>query len=302
MAHILVVDDIEDNILLLTFNLEDEGHQVSAATSGQTAYDLALTQHPDLILLDVMMPGWDGLQTLRQLKQNAATADIPVIMVSARHADASIIEALDIGAHDYVTKPYIYPVLAARLRSALRLRQAQQDLAQANLTLSQLASLDPLTETYNRRHFYTLTKSELARARRYNRPLSLFMLDIDHFKSINDNYGHAAGDQALINLTRLCKQTIRQSDILARFGGEEFVICCPDTDIGAAEQLAQRLRWLLHKEGLAIGGGQILPATASFGVAALSSVDASIEDLINRADTFLYRAKHAGRNRVVSQP
>ena len=300
MAKILVIDDIEDNILLLTFNLEDDGHQVIAARSGQDGYHKALSELPDLILLDMMMPVWDGIKTLKELKKNLTTADIPVIMVSANDTDTTIIEALDIGAHDYIAKPYIYEVLAARLRSALRLKKAQDDLEQANITLANLASLDPLTEVYNRRHFYTLAKAEYSRARRHKRPLVILMLDVDFFKRINDKYGHAIGDQVLISLTQLCRKIIRQSDILARFGGEEFVICCPDTTLEDGCQLSKRLCMELRNSGLSIPG-QAIDVTASIGVAAMNPADICLEDIINRADTLLYDAKNSGRDRVACQ-
>ncbi|GAA5316413.1 MAG: diguanylate cyclase [Candidatus Pelagadaptatus aseana] len=299
MSKILVVDDIEDNIKLLSFDLEDDDHQVITATNGKECLLLAETEKPDLILLDMMMPIMDGKETLTHLKQDDALKEIPVIMVSAKDGDDDVIEALDIGAHDYVAKPFIYPVLAARMRSALRLKASQEKLMEANQLLEKLASYDSLTGAYNRRQFFNLAKAEFSKTVRSQQPLSIIMLDIDHFKSINDTYGHAAGDQALIDLTKTCKEICRTSDIISRFGGEEFVICCPSADLHGAASLAERLREGIAAMTLKAEAGKTFKFTASFGVSSRQPDD-TLESQINRADKWLYKAKEGGRNKVVS--
>jgi diguanylate cyclase (GGDEF)-like protein len=220
-------------------------------------------------------------------------------MVSANDADDAIIGAIDVGAHDYIAKPFIYPVLAARMRSALRLKESQEALKQANLTLSKLASLDPLTEVYNRRYFFDLARAEFAKSRRHHRPLSVIMLDVDHFKLINDNFGHGAGDQALVKLTQYCRDNGRESDILARFGGEEFAICCADTDSKGALALAERIRQAIEEASFDYEGNTIT-FSVSMGVTSLQPGDQEFEALINRADKLLYQAKDEGRNRCIS--
>lgn len=299
MAKILVVDDIEDNIKLLCFNLEDDEHEVITANNGFECLEMADEHRPDLILLDLMMPGMSGTETLSRLQDNPELRDIPVIMVSANDADDFIIEALDIGAHDYVAKPFIYPVLAARMRTALRLRENQQELMQLNKRLSKLASLDPLTEAYNRRHFLELGNTEFAKAQRFQRPLSVIMLDVDKFKAINDNYGHQAGDAALKQITQLCQNAGRSSEIVGRFGGEEFVLCCPDTDQNGAMALAERLRKTIEANTLSFEQHTI-NFTASMGVTSINEDDKTLNDMLRRADQLLYYSKENGRNRCTT--
>ncbi len=299
MAKILVVDDIQDNISLLCFNLEDDHHEVITATNGYECLDKAIEHSPDLILLDMMMPGISGIETLTRLQQDSTLKDIPVIMVSANDADDFIIEALDIGALDYVAKPFIYPVLAARMRTALRLRENQRELQELNKRLSKLASLDPLTEAYNRRHFLELGNTEFAKAQRFHRPLSVIMLDVDKFKAINDTYGHPTGDAALKQLTQLCQNAGRSSEIVGRFGGEEFVLCCPDTDQAGAMALAERLRASIEDSTLNFDGST-LNYTASMGVTSIQVDDKSLNDMLRRADQLLYYSKENGRNRCTT--
>jgi diguanylate cyclase (GGDEF)-like protein len=301
MSKILVVDDIEDNIKLLSFDLEDDDHDVITATNGQECLHLAESEKPDLILLDMMMPVMDGKETLSHLKRNEELKEIPVIMVSAKDGDDDVIEALDIGAHDYVAKPFIYPVLAARMRSALRLKASQEKLMEANRLLEKLASYDSLTGAYNRRQFFNLAQAEFAKVERTQEPLSIIMLDIDHFKSVNDTYGHGAGDQALIELTRTCKKVCRTSDIISRFGGEEFVICCPSASIQGATSLAERLRESIEALTIKTDDNKSFGFTASIGVATHYPGD-TLDSQINRADKWLYQAKETGRNRVIGDP
>lgn len=299
MAKILVVDDIEDNIKLLCFNLEDDEHKVITANDGYQCLEKAQQEQPDLILLDMMMPGISGTETLAQLQENPELKDIPVIMVSANDADDFIIEALDIGAHDYVAKPFIYPVLAARMRTALRLRENQLEMIQLNKRLSKLASLDPLTEAYNRRHFLELGNTEFAKAQRFKRPLSVIMLDVDKFKNINDTYGHPTGDAALKQLTQLCQNAGRSSEIVGRFGGEEFVLCCPDTNPAGSMALAERLRIAIEESTLEVDG-KTLRYTASMGVTSIQDDDKNLNDMLRRADQLLYYSKENGRNRCTT--
>lgn len=302
MANILVVDDVPDNITLLGFNLEDDGHTVIAASSGAECLELAAQEKPDLILLDIMMPGMSGIETLQVLKhEESRSRNIPVIMVSANDSEDSIVEALDLGAHDYVGKPCIYPILAARMRSALRLNTAQKKLKASNKALAELASTDSLTGAYNRRHFLTLSNAELARSERFQRPLSIIMLDADLFKQVNDRYGHAMGDLALKHIIDICQQVTRGSDIVGRLGGEEFAVCCPETDIKGAQGLAERLRAAIAAEVIEQAQQQC-QLTVSLGVATLTDKSTTIEELLSLADEALYRSKQQGRNRVSISP
>lgn len=301
MTKVLVVDDVEDNIVLLTFELEDEGFDVIPASSGQACLEMVERDTPDIILLDMRMPGISGLETLEQLKADERTRDIPVIMVSASTADSSVIKALDIGAHDFISKPIEYPVLSARMRSALRLVNARHALIKANEELERLATEDPLTNTYNRRHYFTLSEVEYAKTRRHNRPLSVLMIDADLFKAINDTYGHAAGDQALRVLTECCRQASRESDILGRLGGEEFAITCPDADLDGALALAERIRESCEKRETKAPNNKVFSFTVSIGVTAIIDTDENFSQALQRADNILYRAKAEGRNRSLAE-
>ena len=298
MAKVLIVDDIEDNIKLLWYNLEDDEHEIESATDGYQCLEKAQTFMPDIILLDLMMPGLSGLDTLKLLKADEKLEPIPVIMISANDGDESTIHALDLGAQDYVTKPFIYPVLAARLRSAVRLKESQEKLAEANKTLELLASRDPLTDTYNHRHFFNLAAAEFAKSKRYHRPISTIMIDADHFKSINDRYGHAVGDQALIAMASICQDLIRASDFIGRLGGEEFAVCCPDTDTEGTCKLAERIRQAIEKAVIEHEGVS-LQFTVSIGVATLTPDDPTFNTILDRADSLLYEAKQGGRNQVI---
>lgn len=298
MTQILVVDDIQENITLLSFELEDDGFDVVAAKSGQECLDIVSQNKPNLILLDIRMPGISGIETLERLKANEDTQDIPVIMVSANNSDENIVNALDLGAHDFVSKPIEYPILAARIRSALRLSQALIDIEFANTELERIATTDSLTECYNRRHFFSVAEKEAAKGKRFSRAISVLMIDIDHFKSINDTHGHASGDIALREFARACQLLCRGSDIISRLGGEEFAICCPDTDIHAAGIVAERVRKTCEELDVELEE-QSISFTVSIGVTQLRDDD-DFDKALNRADALLYKAKRAGRNRVVS--
>ena len=298
MEKVLVVDDVKDNITLLSFELEDDGFCVIPAYSGYECLEIVTEQVPDVILLDIRMPGIDGLQTLEKLKENESTQDIPVIMVSANSEGENIIRAIDLGAHDFVSKPIEYPVLAARMRSALRLSQALKELEIANNELNTLATQDPLTNCYNRRQFFKLSEAEVSKAHRHNRELSMLMMDIDLFKKINDTYGHAAGDEALKTMSDCCQKEIRESDVLGRLGGEEFALCCPDADVEGALAIAERIRETCAD--LTMGPeDNPFSMTVSIGVTALQPND-TIDTALKRADNLLYQAKQQGRNRCVT--
>jgi len=297
MKRALVVDDLQENTTLLTFELEDDGFDVQAVHSGRDCLDtVQTTPLPDIILLDIHMPGLSGLDVLRQLKAEPKTADIPVIMVSANDSDSNIVEAIDLGAHDFVSKPIEYTVLAARVRSALRLSTTLLELEQANLELNKLATVDPLTACYNRRHFFTLAKSEADKAKRHTRPLAAMMIDIDHFKTINDKFGHAAGDYALQQFRHSCMSVCRSSDIIGRLGGEEFALCCPDANAQGVLSLAERIR--NNCENLPIQFEQHrFSMTLSIGVTELAHGE-NFDEALHRADKAMYNAKQAGRNQT----
>ena len=296
MARILVVDDIPANVEILNIHLTDEGYEVVTAMSGKQAFDVlqAAQENPqqeiDLILLDVMMPIMSGLEVLARLKGSPHTESIPVILVTANADEQNVAEGLDMGAFDYIIKPYSLLVLLARVRTALREKE-RQDL------LERWATTDPLTELFNRRHFYELADHELDRSQRVGSPLSFVMLDIDYFKKVNDKFGHLVGDTVLIILAKLLKQQLRSIDLCCRYGGEEFVICLPDTNAVDAKDVAERIRLAICQESILSTGEPDLFISVSLGVAT-SLKDEKVEHTLKRADAALYQAKDAGRNQT----
>jgi len=295
MARILIVDDVPANLQILNVHLTDEKYEVIESHSGQQALAY-LAENPntvDLILLDVIMPVMSGLDVLAKLKRDPLTEHIPVILVTANGDDKNVAEGLDMGAFDYIIKPYSLVVLLARVRAALREKE-RQDL------LEKWATTDPLTELMNRRHFFELAERELEQTRRSSRPLSFIMLDIDHFKEVNDNYGHLIGDLALIKLAKLLKQQLRKVDFCGRYGGEEFILCLPDTPASGALEVAERIRNEVSQISIESAKDQPLTFTISLGIAENKN-DKNVEDILKRADSALYNAKESGRNQTKIQ-
>ncbi len=299
--RILVVDDARENVVLLEGLLNDDGFAVDSAYDGKDCLERVSVSGrglPDLILLDIQMPTIDGIETLKELKARKRSADIPVIMVSANDSDKNIVEALDLGASDFVGKPIVYPVLRARIQSALRVARANAELLKMNKDLYRLATRDSLTRCFNRRHFQELSTRELARAARTGSSSVMMMIDIDHFKTINDKYGHELGDSSLHHLVCCCQQNIRNCDILGRLGGEEFAVFCPGTDLSAGIQLAERLRAACERMTISAAGRRC-SITVSIGVVEVMHNE-HLRSVFKRSDELLYEAKARGRNQVIA--
>jgi len=296
MSRILVVDDIPANVEILSIHLNDEGYEVVEALSGKQALSILHLSNEegeeeiDLILLDVMMPIMSGLEVLAQIKKDPQTQNIPVILVTANADEQNVAEGLDMGAFDYIIKPYSLLVLLARVRTALREKE-RQDL------LEKWATTDPLTEHFNRRHFFEMAHRELDRSNRLHSPLSFIMLDIDNFKKVNDQYGHLVGDMVLVRLAKILGQQLRSVDLCCRYGGEEFVLCLPDTHLQGAQDVAERIRLAIQQETIRSNDDLPLSITISLGVAD-NQGDQSVEGILKRADTALYQAKDGGRNQT----
>lgn len=295
-ARLLIVDDEPINIRMLDAMLRDD-YDISAAAGGEQALNRASTTPPDLILLDIQMPGMDGYEVCRRLKDNEHTRDIPIIFVTAKTDIAEEIKGLELGAVDYITKPFHPLIVRIRLKNHLELKQ-QRDL------LNRLSSLDGLTGIANRRYFDRFLAQEWSRTVRSNDEISLIMVDVDHFKRFNDNYGHAAGDNCLRAISRTLSEIIsRSTDVVARYGGEEFVCVLSSTGLEGASNVAEKLRASVQALNIphtrsetaasvtiSVGG-----ATAKPG---LSEMDPA--DLLLVADQQLYLAKNGGRNQVKS--
>jgi diguanylate cyclase (GGDEF)-like protein len=289
---VLIIDDSMDVHRLLKARLRNEEIEFVSTLNGTDGLQTALARQPSLVLLDLDMPGVDGFEVLRSLKENKDTVQIPVIVLSGMQSPQDKVTAFDLGAVDYVTKPFDLAELRVRLRSALRVNQLVKMLAQR-------AQIDGLTGLWNRAYFDRRWSEEYGRSKRNPRALSIAMLDIDHFKSINDNFGHPAGDVVLQGVAKLLVREVRAADIACRYGGEEFMLIMPDTSPTDAESLCERLRtniqnlsWPRHPDR---------PVTVSFGVAGCSGAPSvSSEAWIELTDANLYAAKRSGRNKVVA--
>ena len=419
--NILIVDDVPDNIKVVATILKKSDYKLFFATSGTGVLEKVQTTRFDLILLDVMMPEMDGFETCRRLKDSPDLKDIPVIFLTARNKTEDIVKGFQLGAVDYVTKPFHGAELLARVSTHLELKYAEQALRESNTKLEEaqrlaglgwyefrvqenffritpefvemlklpseivslsyykafkkclasvysedrqyfrnhyldlswkqnsmefrvvgtdgiihylytearrefdkqgrlagsfgilheisarkrleeklrrLATTDALTGAANRRYFFEIARREMKRSHRNMMPLSVLMLDIDHFKQLNDSYGHHIGDLALAEVVRVCQASIRVSDLVARMGGEEFAVLLPETGTVQAQLLAERLRRSIAEISLETSQGRVT-FTTSIGLAEFVKTDPSLENSLKRADRALYRAKESGRNRVV---
>ena len=270
------------------------------ANDGHEALDQVRSQAPDLILLDVMLPDIDGYEISRRIKNNAELPFIPIILVTARDSTQDKVAGLDAGADDYLTKPINFPELEARVRSMLRIKRLQDELEEKNRELERLSISDGLTGLFNHRHIHGLLEEEFERAERSGERVSVAMFDLDHFKSVNDRFGHQAGDRVLVQLADILRVTAREIDRLGRYGGEEFIALLPETDIESAAVFVERVRREVARRHFDIAAQESLRLTISAGVATYPwhGIDTP-ETLVRLADAALYAAKARGRDRVV---
>ncbi len=299
-CNVLLVEDIKADIQLLKLVLGGE-HDIAYRLDGESALAYIETHCADLdlIIIDIMLPGMDGYEVCEILKKDSRTKDIPVIFLTARSGEMDESRGLELGAVDYITKPFSRPIVRARVNNHLIIKK-QQDF------LKNLSDIDGLTGISNRRHFDRALEMEWQRALRASEYLALIMIDIDFFKSYNDNYGHAAGDDCLRRVARaLNKFPKRSSDHVARYGGEEFAIILPDTDAHGAAITARRLKDSVESLDIEHAHSPVAPhVTISLGAAAMvppRNDDAPDTILIEAADEALYEAKAAGRNKVRSK-
>jgi len=289
-CRVLIVDDSVDIHRLLKIRLRDQNIDILTASTAAEGRRIAREKLPELILLDIDLPDQSGFELLAELKGDPFTHDLAVIFVSGSVGSEEKVRGFDLGAIDYVTKPFDMAELRARVCSALRTHSLVRMLALR-------AHLDGLTGLWNRAHLDVRLRECVDAARRRNRPLSLVMADIDHFKRLNDTYGHPVGDRVLQDVARMLEEIVRSEDIVCRYGGEEFAIILSETDHAEAAMVAERFRiridgniWPQHED---------LRVTASFGVSSLSLIAIkSPEALLNSTDTALYEAKRTGRDHV----
>jgi diguanylate cyclase (GGDEF)-like protein len=288
--RVLIADDDPVSRHRLQRRLAEWGYEPVVVTDGDRAWEaLEAPDPPELAVLDWMMPGLDGLEICRRLRRDERSSYTYVILLTGKSAKADLLAGLEAGADDYLTKPFDLQELAVRMRIGKRIVSMQHELRLR-------ATRDPLTGALNRGAVCDVLGAALRRAAETREPISTLLIDIDHFKHINDEHGHPAGDEVLREVVRRLGKELRAGDRIGRYGGEEFVVVLPGCDAGAALTVAERLRCAMAGERFAWASGS-LAVTASFGVSTWNEGD-SLESLLTRADQGLYEAKRSGRNRV----
>ena len=287
-AKLLVVDDNESNLDILLHLLEP--YDVIVALDGNSALDLLQYESPDVILLDIVMPGLDGYEVCRRIKANPLWRHIPILFITAMTDEASLVRAFDIGGSDYVTKPFRSRELLARVRIQVEYRHAMEKLRRMAVT-------DELTGIHNRRAFFEQAADLFHGAQQRGTELAALMIDIDHFKAINDRYGHAVGDEALRGAVQAIADALPPHALFGRLGGEEFAVLVAGTGAQPASALAEGLRSAIAGVHLD-GTGRGLMMSASIGIAHRSEGTPDLDALLRRADDRLFEAKRDGRNRV----
>jgi diguanylate cyclase (GGDEF)-like protein len=302
--NVLIAEDDAPSCMMLQALLTKWGYTVTTADDGEAAWRILCEQkHPQLVILDWYMPGIVGPEIVRRLRVKEENLPHYVIIMTSGFVEDAPAMALDAGADDFIAKPFNQAELRARINVGCRMTQLHERLSEklrklevATETISRLARTDELTSLHNRRSFNESFTLALSAARRHNHPLSLISIDLDHFKAVNDTFGHSVGDLVLQEFADLLRYMVRAEDIASRWGGEEFIILLPDTTEDAAFILAERIRSTFEKQS---SSATPLAITASFGVAQMQNGD-SEDDLIRRVDNALYTAKNDGRNRVVT--
>lgn len=293
--HILLVDDTPTVRFKYEVLLKKAGFDVDSANGAHQALSMLTPDHDyDLVITDLKMPEMDGFGLVKEIRDNPRMHMLPVLMLTGSDDEQDLLTNLDGGVSDYLLKSCGVPELLARVRNLVRMKVLQDELTIASQT-------DALTHLANRRFGVGRLAEEIERARRYDRSLSVVLIDIDHFKKVNDTLGHQAGDEVLVSVSDELRNTLRKSDCAIRWGGEEFLFVFPETDGMEAAGIVNRLRSHLesHPVDVTTNDGTPVPVTVSGGVAELSSDD-TLETLVDRADQALYRAKETGRNRLAA--
>lgn len=290
---LLIAEDQAPSAFYLRHTLEKMGHEITVAPDGEQAWRVLQSESPPLLISDWMMPLLDGPALCRRIRSTSADRYTYIILLTSRDRKEDRLEGLRAGADDFLTKPPDSDELAVRLEIAERILKVHAQLARQNERLVELAAVDELTGTKNRRRFREDLDLLYAQAQRLGAPLSLIMLDLDHFKEYNDTFGHPAGDEILQRLGATLRSSLRSHDVVARYGGEEFVVLLPATDEREAMEVAERLR-----RSIASGAWPRRQVTASLGVGTIGPRTSGASALVEQADRAMYQSKQAGRNRV----
>ncbi|MGH8220004.1 MAG: diguanylate cyclase [Steroidobacteraceae bacterium] len=303
---LLLVEDEPTQLLLLQRLLRRAGYTVETAADGEAALAKLSSGEFQMLVTDWDMPGMDGVTLCRRVREAPLPGYLYVLLLTGHGSTESLVEGLEAGADDYIRKPPNEAELLARLTAGRRIVRLEQSLREANAKIQLLSITDPLVGTFNRRYLNEQLVREVEHTRRYARPLSAIMADLDFFKDVNDRHGHQVGDEVLRGFVELAQSCIRHaSDWMARYGGEEFVVVLPETDLAGAAVTAEKIRSCCAAAPIRTAIGEVT-VTASFGVAELdlcgaagmASVNAAAEMLLREADAALYRSKHDGRNRI----
>lgn len=290
-VKVLLAEDDPTQRLVLAHLVRNAGYVVETVSDGESALARILEETFDILITDLDMPGMDGSRLCQRIRAASLANYLYILMLTAHTGDRDVAAGLEAGADDFVRKPANPVELLARLKNGSRIVKLQREAYQNSIT-------DALLGVFNRRYLIHQLRCEVWRAHRYQRPLTVLMVDLDHFKQINDRFGHSAGDQVLVGFARKTRGLIRASDWFARFGGEEFVIVLPETPLGVAEQVAEKVRRELEAASFVLASAEHR-VTASFGVAALTlGSDENSDVVLGRADKALYRSKQEGRNRI----
>ena len=299
--RILCVDDTEDIRELLRMRLRAAGHEAFTAADGESGLELAHTIQPDLILLDLMMPGLSGYEVCQRLKESPTTRRIPIIFLTARSEIDDRVRGLELGAVDYIGKPFDASELMARLRVALRTKQTLDDLEQTNSELRRSSVTDALSGLYNRRHFEECLERELESCEREGVMAACLIIDLDHFKQVNDTHGHLGGDAVIRQFADLLRSLTRKGDVAARFGGDEFALMLAGVTAQGALAAAEKIRAAVALTAFA-ANGEVVALTASIGLTTFPLGHGTrVDQIIDQADRALYQAK-VTRNRVAAAP
>lgn len=297
IPRILVVDDDSENCQLLEAILRREAMEVVTTSDGQRAFDLAAELMPDLMLLDVKMPGIDGWDVSQQLYLAETTRDIPIIFVSGVVLDSDgIARALDRGANDFITKPFDATEVRARVRACLRNKRLRDELVDKTKLLAVRATIDELTGLFNRRLFYDRLRAELARSRRYQYAATCLIVDVDGLQALNERFGTMAGDRVLQEIAKLLLGETRAYDLIGRYASDEFVLLLPQAKAEQGLRLAERIRKKIETHDFAAGDIS-LRVTASVGLASYPADGEAVEDLLQATESALQAAKETGKNR-----
>lgn len=278
--------------------LRDHGLRVETVEDGQQALERVRRGGVDLLVLDIIMPKLSGIECCRIVKSMSSEQFLPVILLTSKTDIDSRVEGLRIGADDYVGKPFDDRELLARVDNILRIKAAHDEVLESKKRLERLAILDDLTGVYNYRYLHTRLAEEFKRAQRYRYPLACAMIDIDHFKQVNDTHGHDVGDVVLAEVAQRVGDAVREVDVVARYGGEEFLLVCPNTHFAGAVSVAERV-WRAVGQRPISAGERRHRVTISVGVSLYPSRDIKSKDqLLKAADEALYQAKREGRDRI----